>query len=122
MAKEYQHAPIICGIITVIAIVGSIIGIWQSIPLVIAIGIIPAIIYEVYRTEGVFTKIASWLALIVTMVALYVIHKNVIIDIVPFIKKFISISVKTIRMPAGLVAPVVLVIIAVYLFRRTAGI
>ena len=91
-------------------------------PIIVAFSIIPAIIYEIYRTEGVFTKIASWLALIVTIIALYVIHKNVMIDIIPFITKFISVPVTVKLVPAGLIAPVVLVILAVYLFRRTAGI
>lgn len=122
MAKEYRHAPTICGIITLIAILGIIAGIWKTMPIIVAFGIIPAIIYEIYRTEGVFTKIASWLALIVTIIALYVIYKNVMIDIIPFIKKFINVPVTVKLVPAGLIVPVVLVIIAVYLFRRTAGI
>ncbi|MEW6526451.1 MAG: hypothetical protein AB1444_07295 [Spirochaetota bacterium] len=122
MAKEYQHAPIVCGSITVIAVIGCVIGIWLSMPIVIVLSIIPAIIYEIYRTEGVFTKIASWLALLVTIVALYVIYKNVMIDSIPFITKFISMPVSVKLVPAGLIAPVVLVIIAVFLFKRTAGI
>jgi hypothetical protein len=43
-------------------------------------------------------------------------------DSIPFITKFISIPVSVKLVPAGLIAPVVLVIIAVFLFRRTAGI
>ncbi len=122
MAEEYHHAPVICGIITLVAVLGIIAGIWKTMPIIVAFSIIPAIIYEIYRTEGVFTKIASWLALIVTIIALYVIHKNVMIDIIPFITKFISVPVTVKLVPAGLIAPVVLVIIAVFLFRRTAGI
>ncbi|MGB4269995.1 MAG: hypothetical protein WBK20_12565 [Spirochaetota bacterium] len=122
MAKEYRHAPVICGIITLVAVAGIIAGIWKTMPIIVAFSIIPAIIYEIYRTEGVFTKIASWLALIVTIIALYVIHKNVMIDIIPFITKFISVPLTVKLVPAGLIAPVVLVILAVYLFRRTAGI
>jgi len=122
VAKEYQHAPMICGVITIIAILGIVVGIWKTMPIVVAVSIIPAIVYEIYRTEGVFTKLASWLALIVTIVALYVIYKNVVIDIVPFITKFIHLPMTAKLVPAGLIAPVVLVIIAVYLFRRTAGI
>lgn len=122
MAKEYRHAPMICGVITLIAALGIVIGIWKNLPIIVALSIIPAIIYEIYRTEGIFTKLASWLALIVTVAALYVIHKNVTVDIIPFITKYISLPVATKLVPAGLIAPVVLVIIAVYLFRRTAGI
>ncbi|MDH7552077.1 MAG: hypothetical protein QHH74_00320 [Spirochaetota bacterium] len=122
MAKEYRHAPVICGIITVIAILGIIAGILKTMPIVVAFSIIPAIIYEIYRTEGIFTRIASWLALIVILVTLYVIHKNVMIDIIPFIAKCISMPVTVKLVPAGLIAPVVLVVIAVYLFKRTAGI
>jgi len=122
VAKEYRHAPMICGVITIIAILGIVVGIWKTMPIVVAVSIIPAIVYEIYRTEGVFTKLASWLALIVTVVALYVIYKNVVIDIVPFITKFIHLPMTAKLVPAGLIAPVVLVIIAVYLFRRTAGI
>ncbi len=122
MAKEYRHAPLICGILTFIAVVGSVAGIWKTMPIIVAVSIIPAIVYEIYRTEGVFTKMASWLALIVTIAALYVIHKNIMIDIIPIIAKFIKIPVTATLIPAGLIAPVMLVIIAVYLFRRTAGI
>ncbi|MEJ5362129.1 MAG: hypothetical protein WHV26_08700 [Spirochaetota bacterium] len=122
MAKEHKNAPIICGAITVVALVGILIGIWQKMPIIIAISIIPAIVYEIYRTEGIFTTLASWLALVVIIVALYVIYKNTMIDIIPFIAKFIKLPVSSKLIPAGLIAPVVLVIIAVFLFRRTAGI
>lgn len=122
MAKDYHHAPIICTGISVIALTGIIIGIWKNMPLITAICIIPAIIYEIYRTEGVFTTLASWLALIIAIAALYVIYKNVTVDIVPFITKFIKLPITTKLIPAGLIAPVLLVIIAVFLFKRTAGI
>nr|HPK43770.1 hypothetical protein [Spirochaetota bacterium] len=87
MAKEHKNAPIICAVITGIALAGAGVGIWKSMPLIIALSIIPAIVYEIYRTQGVFTTLASWLALIVTIAALYVIYKNTMIDIAPYISK-----------------------------------
>jgi len=59
MAKEHKNAPIICAVITGIALAGAGIGIWKSMPLIIALSIIPAIVYEIYRTQGVFTTLAS---------------------------------------------------------------
>ncbi len=122
MAKGYRYAPVICAGITVIALVGSIIGIWKNIPLIIAVCLIPAIIYEIYRTEGVFTTLASWLALIITIGAMYVIYTKTMIDLLPYIAKFVRIPVASMRIPAGLIAPVLLVIISVFLFKRTSGI
>ncbi len=122
MAKEHKNAPIICAVITGIALAGVGIGIWKSMPLIIALSIIPAIVYEIYRTQGVFTTLASWLALIVTIAALYVIYKNTMIDIAPYISKFMTLPVNTKLIPVAYVAPVVLVIIAVFLFKQTAGI
>lgn len=122
MAKEYKYASIICAGITCLAAAGIVVGIWNSKPLVTAVGIIPAILYEIYRTEGVFTRLASWMLLIVILAAIYGMYNNIMIDIVPYISKFIAFPVSSKLIPAALLAPVMLVVLAVFLFRRTAGI
>ena len=59
MAKDYKHATLICGIITILALIGIVAGILLKKPLIIIIAMVPAAGYEVYRTEGFMTRLAS---------------------------------------------------------------
>ena len=57
--KEGKTATLICTIITILALLTLILGfLWKN-PYLIIAGIFPAAIYEAWRTEGFFTKIAS---------------------------------------------------------------
>jgi hypothetical protein len=64
MAKPTKYATLICIIVTVIAFAGIIAGILMSRPLIIVIALIPAAVYEVYRTKGPSAVWASWVLLI----------------------------------------------------------
>ena len=60
MAKAYKNANKICTILTIIAAIGILIGLISSNALIAIISLLPAAAYEVYRTEGKSTKLASW--------------------------------------------------------------
>jgi len=60
MAKPTKNATPICIALSVLAAVGIIIGILAKIALIPMIFLLPTIIYEIYRTEGKYTKWASW--------------------------------------------------------------
>ncbi len=66
MAKPYQNATTICIVVSILAVLGIILGIATSNPLFPVLFLLPAVGYEVYRTEGKSTKLAS----IVMLVAL----------------------------------------------------
>ncbi len=122
MAREYKNAGIICIAISIIAVLGIFLGIKFNKPLIIALVMLPAVIYEVYRTEGVYTKIASWLSLTVVVAEAYVIIAGITIDLSPILGESLKSFSITGRVHAGLIGPVALVILALYLFKNTAGI
>ncbi len=58
--KEKTKFPIIaCTVITIIALATLILGLLIKNPYVVIAGIIPAAIYEAWRTQGFFTKLQS---------------------------------------------------------------
>ncbi|MCD4811660.1 hypothetical protein K8R14_03590 [bacterium] len=63
MAKPTKYAPHICTVVTILAVIGIVIGLLTHETLVIVILLLPAAIYEVYRTEGKSTKASSYLLL-----------------------------------------------------------
>ncbi|MCD4756207.1 hypothetical protein K8R20_01155 [bacterium] len=63
MAKPTKYAPHICTLVSILAFIGIVIGLLTHETLVIVILLLPAAIYEVYRTEGKSTKASSFLLL-----------------------------------------------------------
>ena len=59
MAKPTKHATLICTIMTIVALIGILLGILFSKPIIIVACLIPTVIYEAYRTEGESTRWAS---------------------------------------------------------------
>ena len=123
MAKPYQHATLICVILSILAIVGILIGVRQLNPLIIIIFLLPTVIYEVYRTEGVSTKWASWGLLIIFIAELILIIGHINYDLA----KFFGTTSKYIggyQVPLGdvkVVGPVIMAVLSAILFRRTRG-
>jgi len=63
MAKPTKYAPHICTLVSILAFIGIVIGLLTHETLVIVVLLLPAAIYEVYRTEGKSTKASSFLLL-----------------------------------------------------------
>ena len=123
MAKPTKHATLICFILTLIAFIGIIIGIFLSKPLIIAACLFPAVVYEVYRTEGESTRWASWVLLLVVILEIVFIAANISFDLA----KFIGQSEKEVAgyiVPLGdikIFGPIIMGILSIILFIRTRG-
>jgi len=123
MAKPYQHATLICLILSFLALLGIIIGVLQSNPLIIIIFLLPTIIYEVYRTEGISTKWASWGLLATFIAEIFLIVANVSFDLVQFLGTSEE-MVGGYIVPLGdikVVGPAIMAVLSLILFTRTRG-
>jgi hypothetical protein len=60
MARPTKNATPICIGLSLLALVGIIVGLTTSTPLVMVLVLIPVVAYEIYRVEGESTKWASW--------------------------------------------------------------
>ena len=123
MAKPYQHATPICLGLTLLAGLGILWGLNTFNPLIIVLFLLPTVLYEVYRTEGASTKLASWGLLIVFVLEILFIIGNVNFDLASFLgteERYISGH----RIPLGdikVVGPTVMALLSVVLFTRTRG-
>lgn len=123
MAKPTKHATLICSIMTVLALIGIVLGIVFVKPIIIAVCLLPIVIYEVYRTEGESTRWASWVLLIVIVLEIVLVAFSVSFDL----GKFFSESTKEIAgytVPLGdikIFGPAIMAILSIILFIRTRG-
>ena len=123
MAKPHKHAGSICFVLTVLALLGAIVGIMRSSPLIAIVLLLPTAIYEVYRTEGESTKWASRLLLLLLVAEIVLIVGNISFNLADFLgssEKLVAGYV----VPLGdvkVVGPAVMVFLAVILFTRTRG-
>lgn len=124
MPKPTKYATLICTIASIIAVIGIIIGIIFKYPLVIVLLLLPAAIYEAYRTEGPSTKWASWFMIIILIALAVLIIFNINYDMASFFgREYQYVSGYTV--PLGdikVVAPVLLAITSIILFVRTYGV
>lgn len=72
MARPTKNATAICLALSVLALVGIIVGLATSKPLIIALTLLPVVAYEIYRVEGESTVKASW-GMGVTLVGILVV-------------------------------------------------
>ncbi len=111
-------------IVSIIALIGIILGLGLKNPLIVIIGMLPAVIYEIIRTAGVSTKFASVVILLVLIMELILIFFNINIDLAKYLgsqSKYIA----GYSIPLGdikIVAPALTAILAIILFIRTAGV
>ena len=123
MAKPYQYATPICLGLTLLAAVGILWGLNTSNPLTIMLFLLPAVLYEVYRTEGASTKSASWGLLIVFILEILFIVGNVSFDLASFLgteQRYLAGHV----IPLGdikVVSPTIMAVLSFVLFTRTRG-
>ncbi|MBC8387108.1 MAG: hypothetical protein ISS13_03565 [Actinobacteria bacterium] len=123
MAKPTKYATLICTIVSILALVGIIIGILMSKPLLIVIFLIPTAAYEVYRTEGPSTVWASWILLIVLILEIVLIVANINFDLASFFGESEKV-VAGYTVPLGdikIAGPIVMAILSIILFVRTRG-
>jgi hypothetical protein len=124
MAKPTKYAALICVIITILAIIGVLIGFNKNNPLILLLFLLPAIIYEVYRTEGESTKISSWILLIVFVLEILLIAFKINFDLAAFLGKTQTMVVGY-NVPLGdikIVGPTIVAILSVVLFTKTRGV
>lgn len=123
MPKSYKYATLICLVLSTLALIGIIIGIVKSSPLIIIIFLLPTVIYEVYRTEGKSTKLASWLLLIVFIAEIILIAASVNFNLAEFLSTTEE-RIGGYLVPLGdikVVAPTIVAVLAIILFVRTRG-
>ncbi len=122
MAKEYQHATLICAVITIVALIGIIIGVYFKLPLVVLFLMLPAVLYEIYRTEGVSTKFASLGMLVILIAEAVLIIFNININLANIMGGKAEIT--RYRIPLGdvkILGPIIIAVLSGILIRRTAG-
>lgn len=123
MAKPTKHATLICVICSILALLGIILGMVFSRALIAILFLLPAVIYEVYRTEGKSTKLASWGLLIVFLATLILVIFNISFDL----GEWLGVSEKYVAgydIPLGdikIFGPTLMAILSVILFIRTYG-
>lgn len=143
MAKDYQYATQICIGLSIVAAIGIVLGVYFKNPIIVIGCVLPSAAYEVYRTEGFGTRLASIGLLGILIAELVFIIKKINFDItflmktsqnigskldnvkdfVPTIGKTEKIITENI-LPLGDVkniAPVLIILFSVYLFSKTAG-
>ena len=123
MAHEQKHAIMLCVIFTILALIGIACGIYWKVPIAIVGAMLPAVIYEVYRTEGFFTKIASIGMLAVLIAEAVLIIGGINLNLAGIAGRT-AITFRTFRIPLGdvkIVGPIIIAALSVILMRRTAG-
>lgn len=123
MAKPFKNAGTICTLLSIIALIGCLIGIKTGIPVITMLGLLPTVAYEVYRTEGESTKWASRGLLVVFIAELILIYKNISFNVADFLEKSEE-YVQGYEIPLGdikVVAPAIMAVLAILLFTKTRG-
>lgn len=123
MAKPTTYATPICLVLSLLVIVGIVFGFLNHNPLIVVALLLPAVIYEVYRTEGDSTRWASWMLLLLIIAELVCIIFHINYDLAKWIGEE-SIYAVGYYMPLGdikIIFPVLMIIFSLTLFFRTNG-
>lgn len=124
MAKPTKYATPICIVLSVIALIGIVLGLVLSSPITVMILLLPTVIYEVYRTEGKSTKASSVLLLIVLIAELLLVIFRIDFNLAEFLgesEKYIG----GYLVPLGdikMIGPTIMAVLSVILFVRTRGV
>jgi len=125
MAKPTKNAALYCAILTIITVIMAIIAFYSYNPLWIIIGLLPAVIYEVYRTEeGATTQYSAIALLIILVLEIILVIFKVNFDLASFFGEQ-SKYVGGYYLPLGdikIFGPILTAILSVVLFFRTAGV
>jgi hypothetical protein len=106
-----KNATLMCIIASVCAVVGIVIGILKpNLWILLIILMVPSVLYAIYRCTGVRTKAAAWAVLGLLVIEIVMIYGKVNVPIVK------SLGINIIA-----VAPVLIVLLSIFLFQQTAG-
>ncbi len=119
MAQSTKYATLICVIMTILLVVLSFIAYKINKPLLIPLIMIPIAAYEVYRTEGVSTKWASWGVLAGIIIEAILVVGGIKINISKIISLVYPLDAN-IDLSAAI--PVLIALCAIMLVKKTAGI
>ncbi|NLD45213.1 MAG: hypothetical protein GX657_17175 [Chloroflexi bacterium] len=123
MARPTKHAPTITIITGIAAALGAGAGLLTRQPLWALGGLLPATVYEVYRTEGESTRWASWVLLGVLLLEGALLWFGVDADLATFLGRD-SQTVAGYDVPLGpvtVVGPVVMAVVCLILISQTRG-
>ena len=122
MAKSTEHAGTICLVLTLVAAAGALFGFLFKLPLLAVIGVLPAAGYELYRTEGPSTRLASLLAVAAVVALIFVFVTGFQYDVEGLLRSLpFRITVPAVLFSLPVALSVVLGILAAVLFLRTRG-
>jgi hypothetical protein len=124
MAKPFRYATPICLGLTVLALVGAALSVALLTPLPLLVLLLPAVAYEVYRTQGESTRWASWLLLVVVVVEIALVVADVEFDLGAYLGAETH-YVGGYEVPLGdvkVVGPAAMAVLAVVLLLRTRGV
>lgn len=124
MARPTKYAGIICAVLSLVALVGIIIGLLAKSPMVVLIAMAPSVAYEVYRTEGETTRWASWALAGVLVLEFILIAFDVSFNVATFLGTSTQ-DVAGYSVPLGdlrIVGPAVIAVCALILIARTRGV
>lgn len=123
MAKPYQNATPICIGLTILAVIGVVLGLIYSQPLIPVILLIPTAIYEVYRTEGRTTKAAAWGMLGLLIAELLFVTFGIDLDLAEFLGRSTT-YIRGYRIPLGnlqVISPTLMAVLSIVLMTNTRG-
>ncbi|PKQ37909.1 MAG: hypothetical protein CVT59_04795 [Actinobacteria bacterium HGW-Actinobacteria-1] len=124
MARPTKNAPLICGILSAVVVLGVVIGLVAKSPIIVLLAMAPSVAYEVYRTEGETTRWASWTLAGVLVVEFFLIVFKISIDIGAFLGSSTEV-VAGYSIPLGdlrIVGPALIAVCALILITRTRGV
>lgn len=121
--KPTKRAPLICALATVSAAIGVLLGVLTGGPMWIVVLMLPAVVYEIYRTAGTSTKWASWAMLGLLVATTVLILFDINFDFAEFLGQE-STYVGGQYVPLGdiqMLGPILLAVVSLILLARTAG-
>lgn len=124
MAKPTKYATPICIVLSILALLGIILGLVFSNVLVVIFLLLPAVLYEAYRTEGRSTKSSSILLLLVLIALILLIIFKVNLNLADYLGTSEG-YIGGYLVPFGdikILAPTIMAVLSVILFIRTRGI
>ncbi len=120
---EKISPALVCLILTILMIIGAFWGFAAKNPLVIAVFLLPVVVYEIYRTRGQYTTMSSWFLAIILVLEIIFIVFGINWDL----GKYLNLEYSYIGgqyVPLGdikILAPILLAVFSTILFLRTAG-
>jgi hypothetical protein len=121
--KPTKYAPHICTGVTIVALIGIIVGLLTGNALWPVILLLPAAFYEAYRTGGKSTKASSIFLVLILILEIFLILFNVNFNLVEFLGTTEK-SIGGYWVPLGdikVVGPTAMAVLSVILFTRTRG-